>query len=162
LRRLVLCALAALSGGCERAFVLANAAGSPVELASAVVDALGAKDEGALRRVALTEEEFRRLVWPKLPASRPERNVPLDYAWSDLSTKSDLNLRARLAAWEDRGFRVVSIDFTGATTDYGAFVVRRDSLIRLRDRSGVETTGRLFGSVIEQHGRYKVFSYVVD
>lgn len=163
MRRLAaLCALAVLSSGCERAFLLSDGYSSPALLATAVVQGLGGKDFEGLLRIAITEEEFRRLVWPKLPASRPERNIPVDYAWTDHETKSELHLRARLSGWEDRGFTVVSIDFTGATTDYGTFRVRRDSLVRLRDRSGLETSGRLFGSVIEQDGKYKVFSYIVD
>ena len=62
-----------------------------------------------LKRLALTEAEFRDLVWPKLPASRPERNRPMDYVWGDLAGKSDANLRARLGGWQDRGFVLVPL-----------------------------------------------------
>ncbi len=131
-------------------------------MARAVVRGFAEKDLEALRELALTEAEFTDLVWPKLPASRPERNLPLDYVWKDLAGKSDANLRARLAGWEDRGFVLVSVTFTGEVTDYGTFKVHRDSQLELRDHNGQEQSGRLFGSMIEHRGRYKVFSYVVD
>lgn len=114
------------------------------------------------RALAVSEGEFRDLVWPKLPASRPERNLPLDYVWKDLFAKSDANLRGRLAGWQDRGFIVISLEFKGVVEDYGTFTVHRETELRLRDRDGKEQTGRLFGSIIEHQRRFKVFSYVVD
>lgn len=123
---------------------------------------LADRDSGALRLLAITEAEFRDLVWPKLPASRPERNLPLDYVWKDLAAKSDANLRARLAGWQDRGFVLVSLTFNGGVENYGTFAVHRDTVLLLRDGDGKEQTGRLFGSIIEHKGRFKVFSYVVD
>ncbi len=135
---------------------------SPEAVASAVVQGLKSADLSRLRQLALTENEFHVLVWPKLPASRPERNVPWDYAWNDLATKSDANLRARLSGWQDRGYTVVSVAFTGGVTDYGSFRVHRETVLTLRDGQGNVSNGRLLGSMIEQAGRFKVFSYVVD
>jgi hypothetical protein len=131
-------------------------------LATRAVDALDRGDAPALRALALTEAEFREVVWPSLPASRPERNIPWDYAWGELEGKSDAHLRARLAAWKDRGDRVVAVDFRGPTTDHGRFRVRRRSVVTLRDADGRERPERLFGSVIEMDGRFKIFSFVVD
>ena len=168
LNRRVLAPLALLwlaaAPGCRTATgpSLANTQESPEAVARAVVKGLAERNLEALRALAVTETEFRDLVWPRLPASRPERNLPLDYVWRDLSTKSDLNLRARLGGWEDRGFVLVSVDFKGGADDYGTYRVHRETVLVLRDRDGREETGRLFGSLIEHKGRFKVFSYVVD
>jgi hypothetical protein len=77
-------------------------------------------------------------------------------------SKSGHHLRALVAAWSDRGFQVVRVSFDGETTDYHTHRIHRRTVVTLRDRDGRETTGRLFGSTIEQNGRYKVFSYIVD
>ena len=135
---------------------------SPEAVARAVVAGMGAGDLAALKALALTEAEFKDLVWPKLPASRPERNLPMDYVWGDLAGKSDANLRARLGGWQDREFVVMSVSFKGGIEDYGTFKVHRESTLLLKDREGREQTGRLFGSILEHGGRFKVFSYVVD
>jgi hypothetical protein len=131
-------------------------------VARAVVRGLGEENLHALQDLALTEGEFRDLVWPKLPASRPERNLPLEYVWNELSAKSNASLRARLGGWQDRGFVLVSLSFKGGVTEYGTFRVHRETELRLRDSDGQEQSGRLFGSIIEYKGRFKVFSYVVD
>lgn len=160
--RAVLALALAWSVACGPRVTLDNTLASPEAVAQAVVDRLDEQDATGLRALAVSEREFRELVWPRLPTSRPGRNIPWDYAWKDLHSKSQFQLRGRLGEWRTRGFRVVSVRFTGETTDYDAFRVHRRSLLVLRDRNGQETTGRVFGSLIEQDGRYKVFSYVVD
>lgn len=158
----LLLAGAAIGSACGPRVQLAQTLESPDAVAHAVVLGLTARDAGALRAIALTEDEFRRLVWPKLPTSRPERNIPWDYVWKDLAGKSRMQLQARLNEWHDRGFTVVGVSYAGETTDYETFRVHRATEVTLRDSDGHETKGRLFGSLIEQHGRYKVFSYVTD
>jgi hypothetical protein len=159
---LVAISIAANGLACGRAPRLSHTLESPEAVASAVLTGLQRRDVEGLRVLALAEDEFRGLVWPRLPASRPERNIPWDYVWKDLSSKSRLQLAARLNEFRDRGYGVVSVRFTGETTDYETFRVFRASAVTLRDRDGRETTQRLFGSMVEQNGRYKVFSYVVD
>ena len=56
----------------------------------------------------------------------------------------------------------MSVRFQGDTTDYETYRIYRKTVLTLRDGSGQEIQARLFGSMIEQNGRYKVFSYVVD
>jgi hypothetical protein len=136
--------------------------GSPKAVAEAVVAALDRRDAAALEQMAVTEAEFQRVVWPRQPAARPERNIPWEYAWRDLAGKSRVQLHGRLQEWRPGTGTVVDVGFDGETTDYGSYRVMRKSRITLRDPAGRLTTARLFGSIIEQDGRYKVFSYVVD
>jgi hypothetical protein len=154
--------VASSASGCRSQVTLSHTLDSPEAVASAVVNGLQRRDLDGLAALALTEQEFRELVWPQLPTSRPERNIPWDYVWKDLRGKSRLQLRARLNEFQDRGFRVMGVRFTGETTDYETFRVHRASTLTLRDRDGHDTQMRLFGSMVEQDGRFKVFSYVVD
>lgn len=159
---LVLVGASVISPACSPRVALSHTVESLEEVARAVLLGLQRRDAGALRAISLSENEFHTLVWPKLPTSRPERNVPWDYVWKDLHSKSRLQLVARVNQFQDRGFQVVGVRFAGDTTDYETFRVHRATTLTLRDRDGHETTTRLFGSIIEQDGRYKVFSYVVD
>ena len=131
-------------------------------LAEEVLRALGANDASALERVALTSDEFRDHVWPYLPSAGPERNVPFDFVWSRLRRNSDGYLRQTIAQYGGQDLTLAGVEFSGETSEYGAVRVYRETWLRVRDAEGVESTIRLFGSTIEQDGRYKVFSYVVD
>lgn len=149
--------------GCRQPGPFEQTLESPEAVARAVMKGLDARDIAGLQKLAISEHEFRKFVWPKLPASRPGRNIPWDYVWNDLHSKSDMQLQARVHEWRPHvGATVVKVEFTGETTDYETFRVRRKSAVTIRTPDGGETRHRLFGSIVEQDGRYKVFSYVTD
>lgn len=149
--------------GCRQPVLFEHTLESPEGVARAVLKGFNSRDIAGLQQLAITEHEFRKFVWPKLPASRPGRNIPWDYVWNDLQGKSTMQLQARVHEWQPLvGAIVVDVEFTGETTDYETFRVRRKSAVTIRTPDGNETRHRLFGSIVEQDGRYKVFSYVAD
>jgi hypothetical protein len=135
---------------------------SPDALARAVLDALAARDEAALATLSVSEAEFRTIVWPELPSSRPEVNLPVEYAWRDLNTKSRGHMGQTLAAWGGTRLELVQLAFLGETTAYRTFSVHRKSVLTVRTERGEHQQVRLFGSILERGGRYQLFSYVVD
>ena len=90
------------------------------------------------------------------------RNVPFDYAWGQLKQRSDAALSVTMSRYGGRPLRFVRTTFTGETTTYETFTVRRESEIIAADESGRELILRLYGSAMVRDGRYKLFSYVVD
>jgi hypothetical protein len=160
----VLC-LALVGAACRSAgsdIPLAHTADSPPALAREVLDALARGDRARLEELALTEDEFRTVVWPRLPSSRPEVGLPVDYAWSDLHQKSVGDMLTTLESLRGRRLELVDVAFRGETTDYEEFRVHRKSVLQVRAESGEVKQVRLFGSMIEYAGQVKVFSYVVD
>jgi hypothetical protein len=154
-------ALACMTVACG-AKAVEHGEASPEALAREVLQAIGAHDAGRLRQLAITEQEFREIVWPDLPAAEPRTNLTVEYVWQDLHQKSDADLRQTLEIHGDRPLEFVSVSFRGETSQYRHYLVHRDARVTVRDAEGAEETVRLFGSVFEQDGRYKVFSYVTD
>jgi hypothetical protein len=146
---------------CNSAPPLANAHPSAESLATAVVEAVRQADRPALEALAVSEREFREHVWPRLPAARPERNLPFSYVWGDLRQKSGLALAATIQQHRGRLYDVMTVSFSGAT-DYIDYKVHREATFRVRDSTGNESDLRVCGSLIEKDGAWKVFSYVVD
>lgn len=141
---------------------LANTFDSPEALARALLIALERRDLEALRALPLSEAEYRDHVWPELPVSRPERNVPFDYAWGQMHQRSTGSLQQTYARYAGKPLRLVSTRFTGETTQYASFSVMRESEIVATDESGRDVVLRLYGSAMVKDRRYKMFSYVVD
>lgn len=140
---------------------LADTRDSPAAIAQAVLDAVTAGNGAVLDSLALSEEEFREHIWPGLPAARPERNLPFSYVWGDLHQKSGASLAATLARY--RGQRLTLVDVRlGEATSYPGYTVHRDSVFVVRTADGATEDVRLCGSMVEQGGRWKVFSYVVN
>jgi hypothetical protein len=150
--------------GCGRSPTqsLLNAHTSPDALARAVVEAVARKEEGVLRGMALSEQEFRTRVWPDLPASRPERNLPFSYVWGDLRQKSDLGLRSMLTKHGGVRYELVGVRFGEEATRYPSYIVHREAVFAVRTPSGAATELRLCGSFLQKDGVWKVFSYNID
>ena len=154
--------LVSVCAGCGAPPPLADARPSSEALAAAVLDALAAGDADRLAALALDGREFRDVMWPALPSSRPERGVPVSYAWADLRQKSANALRRLVARWGGRRFTLLGVAYDGETTDYGPFLVHRETRLRLLDETGREVEMHFYGSTLERGDEHKVFSYVVD
>lgn len=141
---------------------LAHTFDSAEALARAVLDRLARRDIDGLKALALSEQEFKDHVWPELDTSRPERNVPFEYAWGQLKQRSDGVLAGTVGRYAGRPLTFVRTSFRGETTQYPSFVVMRESEIVAADETGKELVLQLFGSAMVKDGRYKLFSYVVD
>lgn len=162
-RRALLAFLVILSAGaCSRRPALSHAETSIEGLALAVLDAVAARDEERLHALALSEQEFRAIVWPELPAARPERNLTADFVWDDLRVKSLASLGATLTRFGGTRLSLVSVQFADETTPYESYLVHRKATLVVKGADGTDETVRLFGSVFEQGGRFKVFSYNID
>ena len=140
---------------------LADSYGTPEAVAGAVLEAIRTGDRNRLDALAISEEEFRDHVWPDLPAARPERNLPMSYVWGDLHQKSRQSLTSMLKRHSGQRYDLRAVTFADVTA-YAHFRVHRQATFRVRDASGHETDIRVCGSMIEQDGGWKVFSYVVD
>ncbi len=135
---------------------------TPEALAQAVLAKLASKDVPGLRSLALSEQEFKDHVWPELDTSRPERNVPFEYAWGQLKQRSDGSLDSVVSRYAGRSLKFVRTSFRGETTQYKSFAVMRESEVVAADETGKELVLQLFGSAMVKDGRYKIFSFVVD
>jgi hypothetical protein len=159
---LALVAVAALGAGCATSqSPLANGRESSTTLARDVLTALRAGNASLARSLALTEEEFHAHIWPSLPAARPERNLPFAYVWGDLRQKSDAGLQTSLAQYRGQSLTLLDVRF-GEPSTYGRATVHREAIFAVRDTAGTTSDIRVCGSFVEQAGRWKVFSYVLD
>jgi len=151
-----------LAAGCSRPARLENTFESDEALARAVLDGVARKDYDGLLRLAVTRDEYETLVWPTLPVSRPEVGMPVDYVWQDTLTKSRAYLAQTLSQHGGSRYTLVRVESRGETTQHGTHVISRKTELIVGDAQHKERTLRLFGSIIRQDGRSKVFSYIVD
>lgn len=140
---------------------LANAAGSPDAVAKHFLNALAGGDEAAMRSLRLTKQEFCDYVWPELPASKVP-NLDCDFAWRQATLNSEAGLYESLPVHKGKKYQLVSVRFEKGTETYQTYKVHRDARLRIRDEEGVEREIKLFGSMLELGGKFKLFSFAVD
>ena len=81
--------------------------------------------------------------------------------WGDLHQKSETSLRATLDRLRGQALTLVDVRL-GEATVYDGYTVHRDAVFVVRSADGVTDDLRVCGSMVEQDGRWKVFSYVVN
>lgn len=135
---------------------------SPEEAARQALELVAAGDAESLSRLALRETDFREAVYPRLPASRPERNTSAEFLWGMLHQRSRHALASTLDRHRGQRYELIAVDFVGETTDYGPFQVHRETVLTVSAPDGARGALRIFGSMLEQDGRYQIFSFVTD
>lgn len=129
-------------------------------LAAAVLERLAAGDRAGLAGLALSEHELRATVWPALPASRPDVGMPWAYFWRDHEARSGAHLAALVARHGGRRYRLANVTFDGER-QYGDVTIHRAPALDVDAPDGSSRI-RLFGSMAERNGHWKLYSFIVD
>jgi hypothetical protein len=141
---------------------LKNTVSSMDELGRRVLEDLYKKDFKALDALRINEQEYRAYIWPELPISKiPQWQKRYDYVWKEVDTKCTLGLQALIQKYGGQKFTLVSITFAGGTARYTACTVHREARITVKDSAGAVQELKLFGSVVECGGHFKIMSYNV-
>jgi hypothetical protein len=129
------------------------------QLVHLFVRALESADTAALVRLTITRAEFAYLVFPESPLSAPPYAQPPDLAWMQHSHGSATGLQRLLQrlGGSSIGFRSLSCAELPAIE--GANRIWRDCTVRFSPPGGTTQTLRLFGSLLERDGRFKILSY---
>lgn len=146
--------------GCGAADVrhgLADAAPSLDTLVRTVLDALHDEDDDRLRRLLVTADEHRTLLWPELPESD---DVPFAFARSMNEANSRKGLTRALERYGGQRFEVISIQFTRSPEVYRSFTLHRGARVTVR-RASDGRVGELpiLDVVLERGGRWKLMNY---
>lgn len=163
--RLLICLILLLSVGCRIAGreprSLRHAQPSAEALAERVLEALAKQDEQSLKGLVLTKEEFCTYVWPELPSSEI-KNLTCDWVWDSFYPSDVAGLRQTLRMHGGKQYSLVRVRFAKGVTEYKTFKVHEESRVVVKDDSGQEREFKLFGSMLELEGQFKLLSFVVD
>jgi hypothetical protein len=153
-----------VAGGCGRSAppaMFSSTFDTKEAAAQAVLDALWSRNPDRLRDLPITETEFRKHIWPALPVAKADIGATPDYAWAEMSQKNAGYLGALLAEYGGRRLILRHVSFRGQVTGYDTFTTHGKTELTV-DVDGRQEAVRLFGSMIESGGRWKIYSYVVD
>lgn len=129
-------------------------------LGRSVLDALSRQDTAALERFRLDEHQHNGVVWPELPASAPEINFPVDYAWTNIQNRNRRGLARILGLYADRTLHLESVQCRGGTERFESFEVLKDCwVVFTADGSASVYEAQLFKDVLSRGGGLKIFRY---
>ena len=139
-----------------------GSAASLGELGTKSLEAFVAGDSATVAGFRLTEEEHNEVVFPELPAGKPEVNYPVDLAWQNIELRNGRSLGRQMAWFQDRLLVVQRTLCHGETQAFRTFVVHSDCWIYFQDSQEGELRIQLFKDVLERGGGLKIFRYYDD
>jgi hypothetical protein len=139
---------------------------SAEQLIDRFLGALVHKDPDALRRLRVTETEYREILMPtSVPEGQPLRRPSkafADLAWGLIDEKSRYYEQSLLTQYGGLQLRLKDVSYDKGEQRFAGYTARRQLRLRLTD----DSTGAEFelatGSIVEVAGTYKFVSYIRD
>lgn len=130
-----------------------------------LLQALRNKDGHALRRLRVTEAEYRDVIIPgNVPPGQPRRDLAAawkEYAWANLDDRSTVHEHRLLADYGGQDLRVEEVSFEEGGQEYAGYTAHRQLRLKLRNSEGTERELRT-GSIAEVAGTFKFISFIRD
>ncbi len=135
-----------------------GSANSLTDVGERVVVGLIGGEPGALGELRLSRQEYVEVVWPELPASNPDLNVPVEYVRADIEARNRSALIRLEPQFKELAAELEDVVCHGEVQEFGTFRVHTDCWVTLRTPSG-ERCIQLFKDVLERGAGYKLFRY---
>jgi hypothetical protein len=137
---------------------LSAATDSIERLARRFLETLAEGDRRKIKAMALTHDEFVARIYPGLPASRPGSNLSAEFLWRQTLLRNLAGLQKTMG-YAGRRLQFVSIRLADGLQEYDGFRMHRDVRLTVRDSDGKEFEVKLFGSILEAGGKFKIYSF---
>lgn len=138
---------------------LRDGAGTREALIARFAAALSAKDTLALRRLAITPREFIDVVYPSSPYTKaPYRQSP-SLTWQQIQLPSQSGLQRLLDRHGGHPLRIAALRCATPPERQGDNLLHANCTVEFSVGSGPVRTGRLFGTILEHSGQFKLLSF---
>lgn len=129
------------------------------ELIRRFVTDLSANDTSDLRTILIDAREFADLIYPESPYTRAPYSQPPGLVWNQIQnpSRSGYTRLVRRLAGQRLVYRGHNCPAKPERQGQNRIWIR--CLVQLSDATGTVTTHRLFGSIVERHGKFKFVSY---
>jgi hypothetical protein len=141
---------------------LAFAHDSKESLVGSFLSALLRGDSAGLAQLHVTRAEFGDLYFPYSRFMRPPYELPPALLWFQLTSESNRGLTKLMRLFTNRELVVDRVECPEEPVAEGDNRLWNNCRTFLRGMEGPPGGWRLFGSIIERHGRVKFLSYAND
>jgi hypothetical protein len=136
-----------------------DGATSASQLAMVLLDCINRDDYMGLRAVQISFDEFRDILWPEFPQSRPATHVKAEDAWEVLLHSSVTGARRALGEWAGQDLTFEGLSFEKGWTPYANFNLYLGVRIHARTRAGEVVEIKYADGFVERNGQWKVYIY---
>ena len=127
-------------------------------LARAVCGAFHAESVDSMLALCVNSREFREILWPEFPQSRPATGLRWDDAWQTLYGRLNGGSVSSVREYGGHVYTLVRIERTAATVPYRNFKLLNGVTLVLEDDEGQVKRLSWIRSIAERKGRFKIYS----
>ena len=138
---------------------LANGLSSREDLVGRFMTALSLRDSSAMKHIALNAREFADLVYPESPYTHPPYRQSPALVWYQIQNGSRSGLTRVLSRLGGQPIRYVDSRCEPKPDRQGRNTIWTNCTVRIISPADDTTVHRLFGSIIERDGAFKIVSY---
>lgn len=138
---------------------LVGASASRDALVRRFIRALAANDSTELRAMLLNGREFADLVYPESPYTHPPYHQSPALVWNQIQNPSTSGFTRLLRRLGNQPLGYVDHKCDAKPDHQGDNLIWTNCSVRVRSPDGATTNHRLFGSILQRDGRFKIVSY---
>ena len=113
-------------------------------------------------QLGLSKQEWIRHVWPVSAANRPGSNFTPDFVWGLDAARSRRDLSGTVRRYGGKDLELIRVASEREFGDYDGFRLHRDARLEVGLPEGGKRELKLFSSVFERNGEFKIFSFKTD
>jgi len=131
-------------------------------LVRSFVAALASSDRSALGQLALSRAEFAYVYFPHVSDTSSDASLPPQREWDQLTLRSEKGIGRAMARLGGAGLALQSLACPSAPVVRGELTLHQGCTVRIGRSDSTLFSGHLFGTIVEQAGRYKFAGYSND
>jgi hypothetical protein len=128
-------------------------------LVKKVLAALETKDQPALEKLAITEDGYRKYIWPGIAARTPGANEKKFYGMFEQGNSAGIS--SALKEFGGQKLELVKVSAGTPIRQTKAYRLLSPPTVTVRDGNGPEKALKLTGPVIEHDGIYQIATFAV-
>ena len=128
------------------------------ELGRRVCHALDYQTADSLFALAVREDEFRDILWPEFPQSRPATGITWRDGWLFLYGRLHQGCGQAIRDYGGHVYQFVRFDRGDSIMHYRNFNLHNGLILVAKDETGQQHEFHWLRSAVERKGRYKIYS----
>ena len=128
------------------------------ELGRLACHALDYSSADTLFSLAVREDEFRDILWPEFPMSRPATGITWQDGWLFLYGRLHQGSAIAVRDYGGHVYQFIRFDRYDSTMHYKNFSLHNGLILVAKDEAGNVQQFRWLRSVVERKGRFKIYS----
>lgn len=141
---------------------LAGGEASAERLAREFLRAVSSNDSTSIRRLVVNRAEFAWLYYPHTRFTKPPYELGPELLWLQMNEASEKGIVRALRRYSGSALRFEALVCPDSVSVEGPNRIRMGCQLRFATADSAARTMRMFGSLLERDGRWKIISYAND